>query len=499
MLVILVLSGIPGLDSYHHTVRELNVTIKKMPQRSNLNKSVALLFKPLLMKVPDTKEGRLLQQQEFSASLKNVKDRLSTFRQRYDALPQSPDNQNRKRFVGSQLYDVDYHLKHLGSLQKSLVQPEKRQQALVSMLVEVGQIEVIIQGIPDSQVSMNQIMDRADKAYHTRFIWVSGTSALAVIVFLLLMRYSYYHVYCPIKELHSGACRVAQGEFDYRINVHSTDNEMSELADSFNMMTARFQEIRENLDQQVRDRFQQLVRSERLAGIGFLSAGVAHEINNPLSAISMASESILNSLGDEEKTPSTDDCELMREYMKMIQTESDRCVKITRKLLEFARGGAEDERREVDLREIVKEVLSMVSHMKQYSNRKIIFDDTKTSRILANRAELKQVILNLTANALEAMEGGKTLEISICEQIDQVTISFEDEGCGMSSEVLEHLFDPFFTQRKSGKGTGLGMSISNRIISDHGGTLEATSPGEGQGSTMTIQLPKKGEITLHAA
>ncbi len=499
MLVILILSGIPGLDSHRNTVRDMSRDIKMMPRRANLNRSVALLFKPLLMRISNTKEAAHLQQQEFAKGLQDVRDSIVTFRQRYEELPQSPNVQRRKEFVNSQLYDIDQRLARLDKMQVSLREPAKRNLILYQMIAEVGQLEVLVQQIPNSQLSMNQLLDRAHRSYKVRFWWVSGTSAFAAFLFLMLARYSYYHVYCPITKLHSGARRVANGDFGYRVDLGDADDEMSELAEDFNKMTARLLEKSENLEQQVRMQFDQLTRSERLAGIGFLSAGVAHEINNPLSAITMASESILNTLNSTSNKPSLEDCEVMQEYMKMIQIESSRCVTITRKLKEFARGGGEDERREVDLREIIQEVLSMVSHMKQYDNRKIIFDDKVPSYILANRAEIKQVVLNLIANGLEAMEGGEGLTISICEQIDTVTLTFEDEGCGMTSEVLEHLFDPFFTSRKSGKGTGLGMSISNRIVSDHGGTLEVASPGKEQGSTVTLQLPKKGEVVRNAA
>lgn len=499
MLVILILSGIPGLDSHRNTVRDMSRDIKMMPRRANLNRSVALLFKPLLMPVSNTKEAAHLQQQEFAKGIQDVRNSILTFRQRYEEIPQSPNVQRRKDFINSQLYDIDQRLIRLDKMQASLGQPAKRNLILYQMIAEVGQLEVLVQQIPDSQVSMNQLLDRAHYSYKIRFWWVSGTSAFAAFLFLMLARYSYYHVYLPITKLHSGARRVANGDFGYRVDLGETDDEMSELAEDFNKMTERLLEKSENLEQQVRMQFAQLTRSERLAGIGFLSAGVAHEINNPLSAITMASESILNSLNSASNRPSLEDCEVMQEYMKMIQIESSRCVTITRKLKEFARGGSEDERREVDLREIIQEVLSMVSHMKQYDNRKIIFDDKAPSYVLANRAEIKQVVLNLIANGLEAMEEGETLEVSIYEQIDTVTLAFKDEGCGMTSDVLEHLFDPFFTSRKSGKGTGLGMSISNRIVSDHGGTLEAASPGEGQGSTITLQLPKRGEIVRNAA
>ena len=116
-----------------------------------------------------------------------------------------------------------------------------------------------------------------------------------------------------------------------------------------------------------------------------------------------------------------------------------------------------------------------------------------------NGPEIKQVVLNLAANALEAMDSGGTLKIEITEQVDEVILTFDDDGCGMTPEVIEHLFDPFFTRRRGGKGTGLGMSISHRIISDHGGTIEATSDGPHCGSRFRIHLPRRVPATNTAA
>ena len=266
---------------------------------------------------------------------------------------------------------------------------------------------------------------------------------------------------------------------------------MAELADMFNKMTARFQTDKTKLAQEVEDRSRQLIRNERLAGIGFLASGIAHEINNPLQAIANAAESLNSRLGDGSLGSSlpADEQQLLTTYLQMIERESTRCQQITARLLDFARGTNGPKSRH-DMTKIVTEVLDMVSHMSKFGNRTIVFDQTRPHYAEVNAAEMKQVVLNLVANGLEAMSSTGTMTIQIHELVDEVVISVQDDGCGMTPNVLENLYEPFFTEKQNGKGTGLGLSITNRIIGDHGGHIEATSDGPGCGSTFRVYLPR---------
>jgi signal transduction histidine kinase len=265
---------------------------------------------------------------------------------------------------------------------------------------------------------------------------------------------------------------------------------MVELATTFNQVVERFQQIKSKLDKEVQERSRQLVRSERLAGVGFLAYGVAHEINNPLSAIAMAAESLEGRFHAPDFSLSqAEDLELSTRYLGMIQQEAFRCQQITARLLNFARGQDAPKTR-LDLGKIVAEVLDLVSHLSKFHGQTIHFDRQQTAFIDANGAEIKQVVLNMVSNALESMEGRGELTILLTERADEVLLSFRDTGCGMTPYVLENLFEPFFTERKSGKGTGLGLSISHRIVTEHGGRIEALSDGPGLGSTFKIHLPR---------
>ncbi len=314
------------------------------------------------------------------------------------------------------------------------------------------------------------------------------SAALAVVAMLCGLTALFHRwVLYPVRLLQRGVRRVARGGFDYKIDLETGD-EMQGLAEAFNDMTARLSVTYADLERQVQERSKQLVRSERLAGVGFLAAGVAHEINNPLASIAFCSEALESRLvtllhGDESS-----DGKVVRNYLRMIQEEAFRCKNITEKLLDFSRC-AEIQRERTDLAALVQGVVEMVKHMGKYRGKHIVFQPKEAVTALVDSQEIKQVVLNLVVNALDSMEFDGTLKIDLRQTEGMAEMSFTDDGCGMPPDVLENIFEPFFTKRKVGKGTGLGLSITHRIISQHQGEITATSPGENQGSTFIVRLP----------
>jgi len=325
------------------------------------------------------------------------------------------------------------------------------------------------------------------KSQYRAWIVLTWFAAIAATVLLtLFISLGYRWIFRPLRILVKGSRRVAGGDFDYQIQVAS-DDEMAELADAMNDMTNRFRAVRDDLDHQVQVRTKQVVRSEQLASVGFLAAGVAHEINNPLASIALCAESMESRML--EIAPACgDEAEVMRRYLKMIQTEAFRCKEITEKLLDFSRLG-EVKRQNADLRELVQTVVEMVGHLGKYQNRHIQFAAGDPIIALVSSQEIKQVVLNLVTNALDSLEAGGTLDIELLRKANFAEMIFTDNGCGMSDEVLKHLFEPFFTRKRGGHGTGLGLSIVYRIVSDHGGQIEATSAGPGRGSQFHVTLP----------
>lgn len=498
MLGMLSVSGISGWRSYREIVRDLDISLNRAPRKTELARAISRLNEPLLWRAPETaavesrlhEEFRADQFQEFQRRLRSVRERLKEFRYRLEALPPSPRTLARRPVAEAVLAPIEQRLAKLETLQEgqALLDASRRPAAVETMLRDVAHLQVAVGDLPNYQAGLRRTLAHAEGVSRSRFWLIGGTTVCVLLLFCGLVRSSYVWIFAPLTRLHQGASRVAQGDFDYRVQL-GTHDEIGELAEAFNQMTARFQEVAEDLDRKVQERSRQLVRSERLAGIGFLAAGVAHEINNPLQAIMTAAES-LDGRCSELEDDAGEQTAVLQQYFRMIQREAVRCREITGRLLDFARGEG-SERSRYDLRALISEVLGLVGHVDRFRDRHIVFDAEPPCYVEVNATEIKQVVLNLVANALEAMKSGGTLTIRLVEQTDQVVVSFVDDGCGMSPEVLENLFDPFFTRKQDGRGTGLGMSISHRIISDHDGVIEAASDGPGRGSTFRIQLPRR--------
>ncbi len=487
MLLILSASGILGLNSYSRLIGQLHHEINVAPQQVELVDAAAAIFEPLCWRVTNPDEARS-QERRVAELLVDAGDRLEDFRRRYDVLPPSAIRRGQDPVTYAQLEKYDKCLKRLKSLHETLDTSPTRPEDVHRMTDEAAQLVTVARQVPDPVSGMSRNLIQARKAYRSSLTAVWAASAVVLVLFLGLLRSGFVWIFDPIRKLHQGARRVAQGDFNYRVQL-ATRDEMAELADAFNKMTGRFQEIAADLDRQVQERSRQLVRSERLAGVGFLAAGVAHEINNPLSAIAMAAESLEGRLSGNLDALEPDNAAVVRQYLRMIQDESFRCKQITERLLDFARG-RDAVREPTDVTRLVSEVVAMVQHLGKFREKKIDFATPGPCYADVNGPEIKQVILNLVANGLEAVERGGTLRIRLCEQTDHLVLEFEDDGCGMTPEVIDNLFQPFFTRKQSGQGTGLGLSISHRIIGQHGGTISATSSGAGLGSTFSVRLPR---------
>jgi signal transduction histidine kinase len=346
-----------------------------------------------------------------------------------------------------------------------------------------------ISAVPDAiRADCDNLRASATDDERTTLALVIGTSVLGFVLMIFLARQAYRWLVDPIRELHDKVARLAQGNFDSRIVVQSGD-EIQDLAAAFNDMTDRLHSIYSDLERQVNERSRQLVRSESLAGVGFLAAGVAHEINNPLASIAFCGEALERRLREmlagKRDHP---DMVTVNNYLKMIQDEAFRCKDITQKLLEFSRIG-DRQRQMTDLAQIIQSVIDMVHLHQNYKGKNIDFVPIENPALLINDQEIKSVVLNLVANALDSMEVGGTLNITLNTQGNSAVMTFTDTGCGMAPDVLENLFEPFFSRSRTGKGIGLGLSISHRIITQHGGEIEATSAGPNLGSTFTVKLP----------
>jgi signal transduction histidine kinase len=226
-----------------------------------------------------------------------------------------------------------------------------------------------------------------------------------------------------------------------------------------------------------------LIQAAKLAAVGEMAAGIAHELNNPLTTVTGFSELLL-----EDATPDSEH----REEMEMILREARRASDVVRRLLDFSRHG-EPDRTSADLNEIVKDVIALSRHLITTGGVQLtvsLMQDLPWVSI--DRNQMKQVLLNLIHNALQAMPEGGSLGISTRieerENREWVTMSVRDSGHGIQPQDRDRIFEPFFTTKGDRGGTGLGLSVTYGIITDHGGTIEVLSEIN-QGSTFVVWLP----------
>ncbi len=331
-------------------------------------------------------------------------------------------------------------------------------------------------------------------------IWIAMTwlsFAIAACLLTSLIAYARIAVIRPFKKLLDGARSVASGNFEHNIEIDSED-EIAELAYVINKGTKTFLDIQNHLNQEVMERSREVIRNEQLASVGFLAAGVAHEINNPLASIAWSAEALESRLHRilhpiaEQTGVELPELDTLKTYLKRIQDEAFRCKGITERLLDFSRLSQAERKQATNMVDVVSDVIELVKHLSQYRNYKIHFDHDEEAWAWASPQEMKQVVLNLLTNSLDALlpdKEGQEVRVTLNTDSQWIGIVIEDNGCGMTDEVREHLFEPFFTRRRDGRGTGLGLPITSRIIADHSGRIAASSKGVNLGSKFEVLIP----------
>lgn len=357
---------------------------------------------------------------------------------------------------------------------------------------------VSIEGVPVGALYVGMLEKPYTRLKLNMILLIGSVFMVSGLLGVLVARTAASRLARPIKELESFAARVAAGERGVRIEIGSED-EIGDLADEFNRMstalTAQEEEIRElnrNLEEKVRVRTaeleekgallikaqQDLSKAERLAAVGELAAGVAHEINNPLAIIRGNSELVQMALTPESGC---------HEEMSIITTAVGRVERIVANLLKFA--SSEKKRiSRVSVAALLVEILAQIGHQVPLQSIAVQTDLAAAVEIEADADQLRQVFTNLVLNGIQAMPEGGELTVSarsdaaagICE----VTVS--DTGMGIAAAHLEKIFNPFFTTRSD--GTGLGLSVSYGIVKDHGGELSVESTPE-KGSRFRVTLP----------
>jgi signal transduction histidine kinase len=340
----------------------------------------------------------------------------------------------------------------------------------------------------DILTAINERQKAGTHKWNTTLLVTTAICALVVLGAVLLGVLQYRSVMTPLHRLGAGVRKIAAAEFSQRLDERGSE-EFAALAHDFNRMAAELDGFYHQLEQKVAQKSKELTRSERLASVGFLAAGVAHEINNPLGIIAGYAEYSLAQLKQQNGSGPSD----VAKSLEVICEEAFRCKDITGKLLSLVRPG-EEGRKPVDLAAVARDVASAVGGLGEYQNRKLAVSAETGQELLvsADEGEMKQVVLNLTINALEAVPPRQgEVRIEVGRENGWVELRVSDNGRGMSPETLEHVFEPFFTEKRGSPkpGTGLGLSITHAIVESHGGRIVAQSPGVGMGSRFVVQLP----------
>jgi len=276
----------------------------------------------------------------------------------------------------------------------------------------------------------------------------------------------------PLKLLEESTHKIAQGEFE-PIERLPPEKEIRDVFDSFNKMARR-----------LRAREEQLVQSKKLAALGTMLAGVAHEVNNPLSNISSSCEILLEELEEGDR-------EFQGRLLVEVLEQVDKARNIILNLLEFSRS-QELSREPVRAREIIERSLSLLQGQISPEIKVVLHVDENLS-IQANRQRMEQVFVNLISNAAHAIKGEGEIRIWAMPGRDgMVGIRVSDTGKGIPEENLAKIFDPFFSTKDVGHGTGLGLFVAHDIITRHGGSIGVKSV-EGQGTTFHMRIPAARE------
>ncbi len=318
-------------------------------------------------------------------------------------------------------------------------------------------------------------------------VFILYTTAAVIVVTLFGLAIFRNRILRPIQVLMMGTARVAEGMFSVRV-PEEEPNEIGELSASFNMMAQELERYQGRSEKQVgelqhindllertRD---ELAFQARMAGVGRLAAGVAHEIGNPLAAI----------IGMVDLLRETElDADEQADMHRRIADELQRVHATVRDLLDYARpgeGGVE----QVSVAEVVRGACEMVALQKEFDGIEFHHELADLPAVMAEPSRLRQVIINLLLNARDAMggEGRVTVRATVDERRCHVEVA--DEGPGVDGQDVDSIFDPFFTTKAPGEGTGLGLSISLQIVEGFGGHLRYR-PGEDGGAIFCIELP----------
>jgi len=288
----------------------------------------------------------------------------------------------------------------------------------------------------------------------------------------------------PILTLNETMKQAGLGDYGARAVLRRGD-EVGELSDVFNRMMDELESARD------REKVQraQLAHTEKMAAVGTLAAGVAHEVNNPLAGVSACLDNL---------RAHPDDQEMRSRYLNLIDDGLKRIERTITNLLDFSRQ-REIRPEPTSINHNLKHVVELVGYQLRRANIEVVFDlDKGEALVMADHFQMEQLFLNLVLNAIDAMPEGGTVTLRTRVKKGEVTAEVIDSGTGIPEEIQDRLFDPFFTTRDVGEGTGLGLAVSDSIVAAHGGTIEVESK-VGDGATFRVRFADSTSVVMEGS
>jgi signal transduction histidine kinase len=354
----------------------------------------------------------------------------------------------------------------------TLQNPTARHAAAERLLRREEQIKLDLRNVSGQLYVRAQAASIRMEEEESRSYWVTLFGLVMAVAVGLVVTAVVVRALRPLFRLAETAKKIARGDYQERADESSPD-EVGALGREFNAMAAALDE-----------REQRLVRSERLAAVGKIAAQITHEVRNPLSSIGLNAEMLEEEVGALEGPPAQ--VEEARQLVRAIVKEVDRLTDITEEYLRFAKLPQPKLERE-DLRQIVASLCAFLQPEMQARGVTVeVSAPGDLPLVAADEHQLRQALLNLLRNAVEAMTGGGRLGLAMAAGEKLVTLRISDSGQGIDPEHLAKIFDPFFSTKEH--GTGLGLALTQQIIVEHGGTIDVES-SPGKGTTFTVRLP----------
>ncbi|MCL4795501.1 MAG: HAMP domain-containing protein [Bryobacteraceae bacterium] len=383
----------------------------------------------------------------------------------------------------------------------NMVTPIYNEPACSNAACHAHPVEIRVLGVLDVALSTQPLED--EEASVKAQVLISTLVQMGLIA-LFIVFFTRYFVTLPIRELIDGTKQVSAMELDKPIVIEHGSVEMDELVSSFNTMRERLrgavtelnlftQSLEEKVSQrteQLRAAHQKLLHSDRLASLGQLSASVAHEINNPISGVLNLSMLLQRMLKQDGVPPER--LGDFRRYLQQISSETTRVGRIVSDLLAFSRR-SKPQRTQANLNKIIRNTVSLVGHKLKLCDATAILNlDEQLPLLQCDASQMQQVVLNLVMNGAEATQGkgdGKVIITTrLSDNKQNVEMIVEDNGEGIPREIINKIFEPFFTSKADGKGVGLGLAVLYGIVREHDGEVEVSSQ-VGVGTRFTISLP----------